>query len=56
MGHPKKGARYEIDVFTMLASEVNALFQKVDHPQTTLYGSVPNGLLGQANVCEVCGV
>ena len=29
--NPKKGGRHEIDAFTMLAINVDALFQKVDH-------------------------
>ena len=29
-GLPKRGGRHEVDAFTMLASKVDALFQKVD--------------------------
>jgi len=42
-GRPKKRGRYEIDAFTMLASKVDALFQKVDRLQPT---SSPSGSSG----------
>ena len=40
-GPPKLGGKHEIDVFTMLASKVDALFQKVDQLQSTPLMLVP---------------
>ena len=34
-GQPKRGGSHEIDAFTMLASKVDALIQKIDRLQPT---------------------
>jgi len=56
-GQRKKGGRHEIDAFTMLASKVDALFQKVDLLQPT---SSPNGSLSglhaKMNFSEMCAI
>jgi len=47
-GKPKKEGWHEIDAFTMLASKVNALFQKVDRLQPALsHGGTISGHLGK---------
>jgi len=56
-GIPKKEGRNAIDAFTMLATKVDALFQKANHLQENAsHGDVSSGSFGQVNVCEVCGV
>jgi len=56
-GQSKKGGGHEIDSFTMLASKVDALFQKVDRLQPTSSPSgSSSGVHAQMNFCEMCGI
>jgi len=56
-GQLKKGGRHKIDAFTMLASKVDALFQKVDRLQPTSFPSgSSSGVHAQMNFCEMCGI
>ena len=56
-GQLKKGGRHEIDAFTMLASKVDALFNKVDRLQPTSSPSgSSSGVHAQINFCEMCGM
>jgi len=56
-GQLKRERRHEIDAFTMLASKVYVLFQKVEWLQPTLSQSdAPSRLYNQVSICEVCGV
>jgi len=56
-GHPRKGGRHAIDAFSMLASKVDALFQKIDRLQPTpSYRGTPCESFRQASVSEVCGI
>jgi len=53
-GQPMRGGRSEIDAFTMLASKVNVLFQKVDRLKPTpLQSGAPNPVHGQVSICEM---
>jgi len=53
----RKGGRHDVDIFTMLASKVDALFQKEDRLQTNpSYGSTSSNSFGHENVCEVCRI
>ena len=56
-GQPKNKGRHEINAFTMLASKVEALFQKPDRlqPMASRSGS-SSEVHGHVNIYEMCGV
>jgi len=49
--NPKKGARHEVDAFTMLVSKVDALLKKVDILQTNAFHGVTSSSSFRAIEC-----